>query len=102
MVPSAVQTGCWNGCSESAQKLKGSRLKLAPAPLLAPLRAFAPADAPNASSLDHSLWVIYDVVLVWPSFRVASFGDIRTACRCLLNVSDVPVALNAVVTNLYP
>jgi hypothetical protein len=26
------------------------------------LRAFEPADAPNASSLDHSLWVIWKVV----------------------------------------
>lgn len=58
MVPSAVQTGCSNGCSETAQKLKGSLLKLAPA--TPDLRALAPADAPKASSLDHSLWVIWD------------------------------------------
>ena len=56
IVPLAVQTGCSNGCNETAQKLKGSRLKLAPT--LVDLRAFAPAAAPKASSEDHSLWVI--------------------------------------------
>ena len=56
VVPSAVQTGCSNGWRDTAQKLKGSRLKLAAGPF--DLRAFAPADAPKASSLDHSLWVI--------------------------------------------
>jgi hypothetical protein len=60
IVPSAVQTGCSKGCSDTAQKLKGSLLKLAPA--TPALRAFEPADAPNASSLDHSLWVIWKVV----------------------------------------
>lgn len=57
MVPDAVHTGCEKGCSETAQKLKGSRLKLAPGPAI--LRAFAPALAENASSDDHSLCVIY-------------------------------------------
>jgi len=57
MVPSVVQTGCSNGWSETAQKLNGNRLKLAPA--TPDLRAFAPADAPKASALDHSLWVIW-------------------------------------------
>ncbi len=59
IVPSAVQTGCSNGCKETAQKLKGSRLKDAPAPALADLRALAPAEEPKASSEDHSLWVIW-------------------------------------------
>lgn len=58
MVPSLVQTGCSKGWRETEQKLKGRRLKLAPTPALADLRAFAPALAENASSLDHSLWVI--------------------------------------------
>ena len=58
IVPSAVHTGCSKGCNDTAQKLKGSRLKLAPAPEFADLRALAPALAPKASSLDHSEWVI--------------------------------------------
>jgi len=57
IVPSAVQTGCSKGCSETAQKLKGSRLKFAPK--LLDLRAFAPAEAEKASSEDHSLCVIW-------------------------------------------
>jgi len=57
IVPSAVQTGCSKGWSESAQKWKGRRLKFAP--MLLDLRAFAPAEAENASSEDHSLCVIY-------------------------------------------
>lgn len=60
IVPSAVETGCSKGCNETAQKLNGSLLKLAPR--LAALRAFAPADAEKASSEDHSLWVIYVTV----------------------------------------
>jgi hypothetical protein len=59
MVPSAVQTGCSKGWRDTAQKLKGSLLKLAPA--TPALRAFEPADAPKASSLAHSLWVIWKV-----------------------------------------
>lgn len=59
MVPSEVQTGCSNGCSETAQKLKGSRLKLLwPRPAFVAFRAFDPALALNASVLDHSLWVM--------------------------------------------
>jgi len=56
MVPSTVQTGCSKGCRDTAQKLNGNLLKLAPATPV--LRALEPADAPKASSLDHSLWVI--------------------------------------------
>lgn len=55
-MPSAVHTGCSKGWRETAQKLKGSRLKFAPA--VADLRALVPADALKASSEDHSLWVI--------------------------------------------
>ena len=62
MVPSAEQTGCSKGCNETAQKLKGNRLKFVPA--LASLRAFAPAAALKESSEDHSLWVIYTSPLV--------------------------------------
>ena len=61
MVPWAVQTGCSKGWSETAQKLKGRRLKLAPTAAFADLRAFAPAAALKASSEDHSLWVIWEV-----------------------------------------
>ncbi len=56
IVPSDVQTGCVNGCRESAQNLNGRRLKDAPA-----LSLFAvpePALAEYASSDAHSLWVI--------------------------------------------
>ena len=56
MVPSAVQTGCSKGWSETAQKLKGRRLKVVSAPLA--LRTLAPAEGPNALSLDHSECVI--------------------------------------------
>jgi hypothetical protein len=59
MVPSVVQIGCSNGCRDTAQKLKGSLLKLAPTTPV--LRALEPADAPKASSLAHSLWVIWEV-----------------------------------------
>lgn len=52
MVPLAVQTGCLKGCSDAAQKLKGSRLKDAP---FGPLsRTFEPELALNASVEDHS------------------------------------------------
>lgn len=56
VVPSAVQTGCSKGWRETAQKLKGRRLKEAPGRSV--LRAFAPAEAPKASSLLHSECVI--------------------------------------------
>lgn len=71
IVPSAVQTGCSKGWSETAQKLNGSRLKLAPA--LSDFRALAPADALKASSEDHSLWVIYEI-----NQRLLKSGTIST------------------------
>jgi len=52
-VPSAVQTGVLNGCRETAQKLKGRRLKVASGAF-----DFAipePALAEYASSEAHSL-----------------------------------------------
>lgn len=64
IVPSLVQTGCSKGWRDTAQKLNGRRLKLAPAPAFADLRAFAPALAEKASSLDHSLCVIYTMSVV--------------------------------------
>lgn len=56
MVPSAVQTGCLNGCKLAAQKLKGSLLKFAP--FGAFWFTFEPALAEYASEEAHSEWVI--------------------------------------------
>lgn len=55
IVPSAVQTGCLNGCKLAAQKLKGRRLN---EPLGAFWETFDPLLAENASEDDHSEWVI--------------------------------------------
>lgn len=81
IVPCAVQTGCSKGCNETAQKLNGRRLKLAPT--LVAFRALAPAAAPNASSEDHSLWVICIVLVCSWSGQGELRGDARTAYRCL-------------------
>lgn len=58
IVPDAVQTGCWNGCKDAAQKLNGRRLK---EPTGARLLTFEPADAENWSPEDHSECVICKV-----------------------------------------
>jgi hypothetical protein len=56
MVPFAVHTGWLKGWREMAQKLKGSRLKEALEPLGPP--TLDPRLAENASSDDHSEWVM--------------------------------------------
>ena len=56
IVPSVVQTGDLKGWRESAQKLKGSRLKVLSGAL--DLAKPDPALAEYASSEAHSLWVI--------------------------------------------
>lgn len=56
MVPSGAQTGVWKGCSETAQKLNGRRLKGVPS--VDDLERPDPALAENASEEPHSLWVI--------------------------------------------
>ena len=56
IVPSGAQTGEWKGCSDIAQKLKGSRLKGAPS--VEALERVEPALAEKASEEAHSLWVI--------------------------------------------
>ncbi|KAH9832434.1 hypothetical protein Tdes44962_MAKER02098 [Teratosphaeria destructans] len=61
IVPSTVHTGWEKGWRDTAQKLNGNRLKLAPVFVFC--RAFAPADAPKESSLSHSLWVIWPIVI---------------------------------------
>ena len=59
VVPSAVHTGCVNGCRDTAQKLKGSRLK---EPAVVPFGLIPePALAEYASSEAHSECVIYRV-----------------------------------------
>ena len=59
ITPAAVHTGVVNGCRLSAQKLNGSRLNVACAPLpSAPPRTPDPADAEYASLEAHSECVI--------------------------------------------
>ena len=57
IVPSAVHTGVWKGCRETAQKLKGSRLNVPSGAL--DLAMPEPALAEYASSDAHSEWVIW-------------------------------------------
>jgi hypothetical protein len=78
-----VHTGCSKGCNETAQKLNGRRLKLAP--MLVALRAFAPAAAPKASSEDHSLWVIYGMVSLLGSAQrndLSGETHVQLVCAC--------------------
>lgn len=56
IVPSGAQTGVWKGCRDTAQKLKGRRLKGAPS--ADGLERPEPALAEKASEELHSLWVI--------------------------------------------
>ena len=60
IVPFDVQTGVLKGWSETAQKLKGRRLKVASGAF--DLAIPEPALAEYASSEAHSLWVIYWLV----------------------------------------
>ena len=62
--------------------MNGNLLKFAPATPV--LRAFAPADAPKASELDHSLWVIWITALVGFLCSRILDVDVRTACQYLL------------------
>jgi len=56
MVPLGAQTGVWKGCSDTAQKLNGRRLKGVPP--VDGLERPEPALAEKASEEAHSLWVI--------------------------------------------
>lgn len=73
IVPSDVQTGLPNGCRDTAQKLKGKRLKVVSASF-----AFArpePALAEYASSEAHSLCVIYVLSLLSEFWMEEKLGN---------------------------